>query len=68
MKHLEFTNEELSTFRELLEGDLKELQIQESRTDSHDFRMMLKRKEQILDKVLANLETADQPEVAEPVI
>jgi len=57
MQTIEFTSEELEALRELLEHSQRELDVEVFRTDSPDFKQMLKNRrhtlEQILDKLSA---------------
>lgn len=55
MFHLELTNEELSTLKEMMENDIVSLRLEVSRTDKREFRKMLDHKEQILEKILSML-------------
>jgi hypothetical protein len=55
MAQLEFTDEEQQVLKELLEEDLSDLRMEVSDTHNVEFRETLKRKEQVLKKVLEKL-------------
>lgn len=55
MARLELTAEELKTLKEVLENDIKTLQMEAVRTDHRDFREIVQHKEKILEKILAML-------------
>ena len=57
--YVSFDPEQAETLRELLQSTLKQVRIESSRTDSHDYREMLHHREDVLSSVLAKL--ADQP-------
>ena len=59
MHDLEFTAEELSALGEVLQHQIAEMEIEVRRTDTHDYREMLKHRRQVLENVLAKL--SDQP-------
>lgn len=56
MAFLELKQEELSTLKDVLENDIEELRSEIVHTDKHEFREMLKHKEQILKKIFSALQ------------
>ena len=56
MLHIELTEEEQSTLREVLESDLSELRMEISETDHREFKEQLKKKEQILNSIVGRLQ------------
>jgi len=55
MEALRLTDTELYTLKEVLEKDIAELRVEIRRTDSHDYRKILKRKEDTLKKIYDSL-------------
>ena len=55
MPNIEFTPEELDILRDLLENELKKLDVEVFRTDTHEFKELLKHRRSILEHVLAKL-------------
>jgi hypothetical protein len=53
--HLSFDAEQAETLREVVTDVLKQTRIESARTDGHDFRAMLHRRELVLESVLAKL-------------
>lgn len=58
MQSYEFTSEELEILRDVLRHAASEMDLEVARTDSHDFKVMLKRRRDILDHVLTKLGSA----------
>lgn len=48
---MEFTSEESVLLREVLEEDLKRLQIEINRTDAHDFKEQLRDRSHLLESI-----------------
>ncbi len=61
MFHLELNAEERELLREILDGCASDLRMEIAHTDRQDFRARLKRRKDVLNKVLAALETAAPP-------
>jgi hypothetical protein len=57
MQCIEFTTEELEVLREVLQHKLKEAGVEMFRTDTHDFKQMLKHRQEVMEHVLAKLST-----------
>ena len=55
MAYLEFSPEEIDLLREVLQQDLTELDLEIFRTDTHDFKVMLKRRREVLDHIMSKL-------------
>ena len=55
MQAIEFTPEELEVLRELLEHSLREMNVEVLRTDSHDFKAMLKHRIELIEQVATKL-------------
>ncbi len=53
MQTFEFTAEELDVLREILQHELGEVDREVYRTDSRDFKVMLKHRRDILEQLLA---------------
>jgi hypothetical protein len=53
--YVAFDQEQVSTLRELLEAQLKQLRTESARADSHDYREMLHRRERVVEQVLSKL-------------
>jgi hypothetical protein len=51
MQKLELTSEELEMLREELDRRLGEIDIEVFRTDTHDFKMMLKHRQETLQRL-----------------
>ena len=58
MQKIEFTPEEIKILHEVLEHQINEVEVEVFRTDTHDFKEMLKHRRQILEKILAKLSAA----------
>jgi butyrate kinase len=52
---LDINDDQAEILRETLEHTLRELRIESARTDTHDFREMLHRRERCVESVLAKL-------------
>jgi predicted DNA-binding protein (UPF0251 family) len=52
MQTVEFTMDEIEVLREVLQHKIEEAGIEMSRTDTHNFKEMLKRRRQLLDQML----------------
>ncbi len=61
MQRIEFTDPELDVLREVLRHEMSEIDLEIFRTDTHDFKEMLKRRRDVLDHVLTKLAAAPQP-------
>lgn len=61
MQNVEFTAEELNVLRETLRQTLKEIDIEVFRTDTHEFKEMLKHRREILQRIVARLSSVPQP-------
>ena len=57
MQSIEFTPEELDVLREVLQHKLEEAGVEMFRTDTHDFKQMLKHRQQVMEHVLAKIST-----------
>ena len=55
MQNFEFSPEELEVLREVLQHGLNEIDVEVFRTDTHDFKEMLKHRRQIMEHILAKL-------------
>jgi hypothetical protein len=55
---MEFTSEEAEVLREVLQHGLSEIDVEVFRTDTRDFREMLKHRRVILEKILEKLSAA----------
>jgi hypothetical protein len=60
MKRIEFTNEELEVLRELLQNQEHVMDVEILRTDTHDFKEMLKHRREVLEKILGKLPATPQ--------
>ncbi len=58
MQSMELSAEETETLRDLLESELREIEVEVFRTDTHDFKEKLKHKRTILTSLLAKLAPA----------
>jgi hypothetical protein len=58
MLRLELTDEEQRVLAELLETDIGDLRLEIADTDNAEFREMLKRREQVLKHLLAQVRAA----------
>jgi hypothetical protein len=55
MQHFEFTPEEVETLRDVMKHGLAEIDVEVFRTDTHDFKEMLKHRRTVLEHILAKL-------------
>jgi hypothetical protein len=58
MQTREFTEEELEVLREVLRHKIDEADVEMFRTDTHDFKQMLKHRRNLLETVLIKLSSA----------
>jgi hypothetical protein len=58
MQHVDFTSEELEVLRELLQHITTEMDVEVFRTDTHDFKTMLKHRRDLVERILAKLSSA----------
>jgi hypothetical protein len=61
MQSIEFTNEELELLRELLVRRDEEIEVEILRTDTIDFKGMLKRRHAVLENILSKIGSTPQP-------
>ncbi len=55
MQVFELNAEEVDVLREILQHELTQIDVEVFRTDSHEFKEMLKRRREILDHMLRKL-------------
>jgi len=55
MQHTEFSSDELEVLREVLQHAVSEIDVEVFRTDTHEFKEMLKRRREVLEHILAKL-------------
>lgn len=55
MHHIEMTDEQLEVLREVLRHELEAINIEVFRTDTHDFKEMLKHRREVLERVLEKI-------------
>jgi len=58
MQKLEFSPEELDLLREILQHALSELDIEVFRTDTRDFKVLLKGRRELMEHILNKLSPA----------
>lgn len=58
MQTIEFTMEELEVIREVLRHKIEEVDIEMFRTDTHDFKQMLKHRRDVFEHMLTKIERA----------
>jgi hypothetical protein len=58
MQSIEFTTEESEVLRELLQHKLDDADVEMFRTDTHDYKEMLKHRREVLQHVLSKLSYA----------
>jgi hypothetical protein len=58
MQCLEFSPEELDLLRDMLQHALSEIDVEVFRTDTHDFKALLKGRRELMEHILAKLPTA----------
>jgi hypothetical protein len=51
----EFTEEEIETLRELLDHEINQMDVEIDRTDTRDFKMMLRHRRDLLKSALQKL-------------
>ena len=56
MLHLDLTDEEKEVLLEVIETDLSDLRMEIHETDDRDFKAELKKKQQVMEKILAALQ------------
>ncbi|HEY5948963.1 MAG TPA: hypothetical protein VIV40_25905 [Kofleriaceae bacterium] len=54
--YVAFDQQEAETLRELLQSSLKQLRTETARADSRDFRELLRRREDIVERLLSKLD------------
>ncbi len=57
MQSLEFTAEELEVLREVLQRGVTEIDAEVFRTDTHEFKAILKHRREVLEKILTRIST-----------
>ncbi len=57
MQSLEFTAEELEVLREVLQRGVTEIDVEVFRTDTHEFKAILKHRREVLEKILTRIST-----------
>ncbi len=55
MQTIEFTMEEMEVLREMLQHKIDEVDVETFRTDTHDFKQMLKHRRELLERMLAKV-------------
>lgn len=55
MQSIEFTLEELDVLREVLQHKMEEAGVEMFHTDTHDFKQMLKHRQQVMEHILAKI-------------
>ncbi len=58
---IEFSADEVETLREVLGRELRDVDVEVFRTDSHDFKEMLKRRRELLERIGSKLASAAVP-------
>lgn len=58
MQTIEFTMEELEVLREVLRHKIDQADVETFRTDSHDYKQMLKHRRDVLEHVLTKISHA----------
>ena len=61
MQNLEFTAEEQEVLKDVLQHSVDEIDIEVFRTDTHDFKQMLKHRRDVLEHILSKLSAAPVP-------
>ena len=56
MQNYEFSIEEVDILRDILRHAISDIDVEVFRTDTHDFKEMLKRRRQIMDRIFAKLQ------------
>ncbi len=52
---IEFSADELETLREVVGRELRDVDVEVFRTDTHDFKAMLKRRRELLERIVSKL-------------
>ncbi len=55
MPNFEFTAEELEVLREVLHREIHELDVEVFRTDTHEYKEMLKHRKELLERLEARM-------------
>jgi hypothetical protein len=55
MQTQDFSMEEIEVMRDMLEHQLEEMEVELGRTDTHDFKQMLKHRRDLMHSVLEKL-------------
>jgi hypothetical protein len=55
MQKFEFSNEEVEVLREVLQHGITEIDVEVFRTDTHEFKEMLKRRRTVLEQIFSKL-------------
>jgi hypothetical protein len=55
MQNFELTSEQVEVLREVLEHQISKMDVEVFRTDTHDFKEMLKHRRAVLEQVMAKL-------------
>jgi hypothetical protein len=58
MQNLEFTAEEQEVLRDVLEHSIAEIDVEVFRTDTHDFKEMLKHRRKVLENITSKVSHA----------
>ena len=61
MQNLEFTAEEQEVLKDVLRHGIDEIDIEVFRTDTHDFKQMLKHRRALLEQMFSKLSAAPVP-------
>jgi hypothetical protein len=61
MQSIEFTTEEIELLREILRHKIDEVDVEMFRTDTHDFKQMLKHRRDLLAHLLARFSAIPIP-------
>lgn len=61
MQTIEFTMEEVEVLRETLRHKIDEVEVEMFRTDTHDFKQMLKHRRELLEHLLTKVSSAPIP-------
>jgi hypothetical protein len=64
MQKFEFSHEEIEVLREVLHHGITEIDVEVFRTDTHEFKEMLKRRRTVLERVFSKLSAAPVNAVA----
>jgi phenylalanine-4-hydroxylase len=61
MQRIEFTMEEIELLREILQHKIDEVDVEMFRTDTHDFKQMLKHRRQLLERLRTRFSSVPVP-------